>query len=186
MTLEMVVPFKYAFADEQPRTAVAVRAQKNLNLVLIENGKRRAREVLTSFGEALAATGIAAQHTVETKSMATPMLAADVERFTDADVVVLGVGDCGGCSSSAALDAIEFRKHGVFAVVIASTPFEYVVSMIAKQNGAPDLPYLLIEHPIWTRDEDWITARSGELATAFAELLTDRATDAPEISVKAS
>jgi hypothetical protein len=173
--IEMLVPFK-VFPEPGPKQAMPTPKAENLRLALIDNGKRRAQDVLTRFGNALSSTSVISHSFIYTKTSGMPMQAEEVERIrAAADLVVLGVGDCGGCSSCASLDAIEFLNSGVYAVVIASKPFEYVVNMTARQRGVYSLPYLLIDHPIWTRDDEWIDSRASELASAFLASLPDRA-----------
>jgi hypothetical protein len=165
--IEMLVPFKLS-PELEPKQAMPTLKAGNLRLALIDNGKRRARDVLTRFGAALSSASVISHSFMYTKASGMPMAIGEVERIrAAADLVVLGVGDCGGCSSCAALDAIEFLNNGVYAVVIASKPFEYVVNTTAKQRGVHSLPYLLIDHPIWTRDDEWIDSRASELASAF-------------------
>jgi hypothetical protein len=173
--IEMLVPFKLS-PEPGPEQAMPALKAENLRLALIDNGKRRARDILTRFGAALGSANVISHSFIYTKSSGMPMATAEVERIrAAADLAVLGVGDCGGCSSCAALDAIEFLNNGVYAVVIASKPFEYVVNTTAKQRGVYSLPYLLIDHPIWTRDDEWIDNRASELAAAFLDSLPDSA-----------
>jgi hypothetical protein len=172
--IEMLVPFKL-FPEPGPEQAMPTLIAGNLRLALIDNGKRRAQDVLTRLGAALSSANVISHSFIYTKTSGMPMATEEVERIrAAADLVVLGVGDCGGCSSCAALDAIEFLNNGVYAVVIASKPFEYVVNTTAKQCGVYSLPYLLIDHPIWTRDDEWIDSKASELASAFLASLRDR------------
>ena len=39
--------------------------------------------------------------------------------------------------------------------------------MTAVNLGVPEFPYLVMEHPIWTRDQAWIEAAAGKLAEAM-------------------
>jgi hypothetical protein len=183
--IEMLVPFKLS-PEPEPKQAMPTLKAGNLRLALIDNGKRRAQDVLTRFGAALSSASVISHSFMYTKASGMPMAIGEVERIrAAADLVVLGVGDCGGCSSCAALDAIEFLNNGVYAVVIASKPFEYVVSTTAKQRGVYSLPYLLIDHPIWTRDNEWIDSRASELASAFLASLPYRAkVPLPEIGAE--
>jgi hypothetical protein len=171
--IEMLVPFKLS-PEPEPKQAMPTLKAGNLRLALIDNGKRRAQDVLTRFGAALSSASVISHSFMYTKASGMPMSIGEVECIrAAADLVVLGVGDCGGCSSCAALDAIEFLNNGVYAVVIASKPFEYVVNTTAKQRGVYSLPYLLIDHPIWTRDDEWIDSRASELASAFLASLPE-------------
>lgn len=42
----------------------------------------------------------------------------------------------------------ELRKRGLHAAVICSTPFERLGQTQARVFGTPDLPLLMIQHPL--------------------------------------
>jgi hypothetical protein len=164
MTIKMLVPFKLSSDVECYATPLGLFVERP-TLALIDNGKMRAKDLLTKIGDILKAREKIASYFVHTKTGVAPMESDEVERVRNtADLVVVGVGDCGGCSSCAVLDAVEFLNQGTLALVIASKPFEYVVNVTARERNASGLEYGLVDHPVYTRDDDWIAAAAGRLA----------------------
>ena len=58
----------------------------------------------------------------------------------------------------------ELRKRGLVTAVVCSTAFRKLGETQAKIFGVPDLPLLVIEHPLGGLDIDSVKARA-EVAT---------------------
>jgi hypothetical protein len=56
----------------------------------------------------------------------------------------------------------ELRKRGLRTGVICSTPFEKLGQAQAKVFGAPDLPLVMIEHPLGGIQIDAVRARAQQ------------------------
>ncbi len=186
MTLQMVVPFDY-------RQGVAARAidrrppAQRPVLGLVDNGKIRAKDLLVALADELVGRADVCDPFVYTKSDPVPLRPEQVEAVVDrAGVVIVGVGDCGGCSSSSAIDALKFVERGIPTAVVATTPFQYVVDAVQRRLGLEGLSCLYVDHPIWTRDAEWFQANAQRLAAAFSTYLADFTRPAPARSDSAS
>ena len=67
----------------------------------------------------------------------------------------------------------ELRKRGLITAVICSTPFEKLGRAQAKVLGVPDLPLVMIQHPLGGLAIDDVKARAEQAAPAVIELLRD-------------
>lgn len=47
----------------------------------------------------------------------------------------------------------------------------WLAGVTAVNAGLPQFPVVIIDHPIWTRDEAWIEAAAAPLAAALAAKL---------------
>ena len=56
----------------------------------------------------------------------------------------------------------ELRKRGLRTGVICSTPFEKLGQAQAKVFGAPDLPLVMIQHPLGGIQIDEVRARAQQ------------------------
>ncbi len=65
----------------------------------------------------------------------------------------------------------ELRKRGLTAVVICSTPFEKLGRAQARVFGVPDLPLLVIQHPLGGIDLDGVRARAQQASAAVVDVL---------------
>jgi hypothetical protein len=66
---------------------------------------------------------------------------------------------------------VELAKRGVFPVLVCSKPFEQLARMQAARLGQPDLPLIVIEHPLGGLALDKVRERAEALAASFIGLL---------------
>jgi hypothetical protein len=57
-----------------------------------------------------------------------------------------------------------FSQDGVPATVVVTTPFERLAKSSAVANGVPGFEIMVIDHPVWTRDQVWMDAEADRLA----------------------
>jgi hypothetical protein len=67
----------------------------------------------------------------------------------------------------------ELRKRGLITAVICSTPFEKLGRAQAKVLGVPDLPLVMIQHPLGGLAIDDVKARAEQATPAVIGLLRD-------------
>jgi hypothetical protein len=164
----MIVPFDYAQETVERHVARVMTAEKPVT-ALIDNGKFRAKDLLMAIGAALASSGTVADTFVYTKSEPVPLRPEQVDEVLSwAQAVIVGVGDCGGCSSCSAMDALAFVERGIPAAVVATYPFQKVIEAATRRTGLTGLSSLYVEHPVWTRDEQWFTQNAQRLAGLFS------------------
>jgi len=63
---------------------------------------------------------------------------------------------------------------GLPSALVISTPFQTLARITSKNLGHPDHPVLVLEHPIWTRDQEWIDAQVGKLIDPLLKLIGGR------------
>jgi len=66
---------------------------------------------------------------------------------------------------------VELDKRGVFAALVCSTPFEQLARMLAARLGMPDLPLMVIQHPLGGLAPEKVGERADALAASCIELL---------------
>ena len=67
----------------------------------------------------------------------------------------------------------ELRKRGLAVAVICSTPFEKLGRVQACVLGVPDLPLVMIQHPLGGLGIDDVRARAGQATPAVVDLLRE-------------
>jgi hypothetical protein len=65
----------------------------------------------------------------------------------------------------------ELRKRGLVTAVICSTPFEKLGRAQARVLGVPDLPLVVIEHPLGGLGMDDVRTRAAQAMPAVIDLL---------------
>ena len=65
----------------------------------------------------------------------------------------------------------ELRKRGLITAVICSTPFEKLGRAQAKVLGVPDLPIVMIQHPLGGLAIEDVRARADQATPAVIDLL---------------
>ena len=69
----------------------------------------------------------------------------------------------------------EIRKRGRLAAVVCSTAFQKLGEAQAKIFGVPDLPLLVIQHPLGGLDIDSVKARAEVATPQFVQLIKEHA-----------
>ena len=69
---------------------------------------------------------------------------------------------------------IEVRRRGVPSAVICSTPFLQLGRTQSRVLGVPDLPLIVIEHPLGGISMDDVKARADAALPRLLEMLRER------------
>ena len=72
---------------------------------------------------------------------------AELSRF---DLVIVGVGDCGSCTTWNIQDAVNLTNAGATAVAVVSDAFMPIAKAIAASLGRADLRMIPVPHPFGT------------------------------------
>jgi hypothetical protein len=64
------------------------------------------------------------------------------------DAVILANGDCGACSTSGIVNAIELEKRGIPALLVSTPPFTDAVKTSASLRGMPAIRWAVVDHPV--------------------------------------
>jgi hypothetical protein len=66
---------------------------------------------------------------------------------------------------------VELRKRGLVTAVICSDPFVKLGMNQARVFGVPDLPLIVIPHPLGGMDLDAVKARAGVATPQLVDLI---------------
>ena len=69
----------------------------------------------------------------------------------------------------------ELRKRGLVTAVVCSTAFKKLGETQAKIFGVPDLPLLVIQHPLGGLDIDSVKGRAEVATPQFVQLIKEHA-----------
>lgn len=67
----------------------------------------------------------------------------------------------------------ELRKRGLVTAVVCSTAFKKLGETQAKIFGVPDLPLLVIPHPLGGLDLESVKGRAGVATPQLVELIRE-------------
>lgn len=154
-TIELVSP---ELQDAPPPAGLRPAPRRTLGpdarLVLIDNGKPRAKDLLLMIAERMREGGYRNVR-VLSKSSASAVLddAQVAELAASADAVIAGLGDCGACSACSLADAIRMEAAGVPATVVISDVFIAHVASFAKTLGMPGYHSAVVPHPVSSKDD---------------------------------
>jgi hypothetical protein len=70
---------------------------------------------------------------------------------------------------------IEVRRRGIPSAVICSEPFVQLGRTQSKVLGVPDLPLIVIQHPLGGLAMDEVKARADSALAQLLEVLRERA-----------
>ncbi len=76
------------------------------------------------------------------------------------DAVIMANGDCGACSTSGIVNAIELEKRGIPAMLVTTPPFLDAVKTSASLRGMPLIRWAVIDHPVASLMEDELRTRA--------------------------
>ncbi len=77
---------------------------------------------------------------------ASPELVDEVAKETA--VCISLIGHCGSCTSGTVRDAINLARRGNPSVALATEMFEQHAAFIAAAAGMPDVPMVVLPHPV--------------------------------------
>lgn len=136
-------------------------------LTLFDNTKPGADVILDYLGYNLEKPDI-----IRVKKPAgAPATQNQLEKAAMGEVVILGLGDCGSCSSWVILDAIRLEKLGVPTISICSTSFSDFSRELAKAHGAEKLSIVEVKHPIAGTSVSEIQEKTSLILPLIRELL---------------
>ena len=172
-TVELVSP---ELPDEQPPVGRRLAPRPGLGagtwLTLIDNGKPRARELLSMIAECLRArSGLASVRIVSKGSASRVIDDAEVADIASgSDAVIAGLGDCGACSACSLADAIRMETAGVPSTVLISDVFTGHVAAFAVTMGMPGYHSAVVPHPVSVKND----AQLAKLATAVTAQIAEQ------------
>ncbi len=128
----------------------------NINVIsLLDNTKPGADLVLLFMEENLDGK----QFIHVEKPAGAPATTNQLQKASEADLVIIALGDCGSCSSWVILDAIRLEKMGIPTISICSEVFADFARKLAISHGAVDLRIFSVDHPIAGLSKEEIDAK---------------------------
>jgi hypothetical protein len=140
-------------------------------ITIVDNGKPGSRHLLRGVQKGLEAQGIT-RFVARPKNMASRPHPEFDDVASKAEALVLALGDCGSCTSGSILDCANFERRGVPTVTIVSQLFEVVSGFEAASQGLPDLPIVVVPHPVATRSPEELELVGMSIADQIAKALT--------------
>jgi Fe-S cluster biogenesis protein NfuA len=93
-------------------------------------------------------------------------------RFIDGlDVAVVGLGNCGSCTSWTIKDAVAAADSGCATVAVVTAEFEGLGRALAAQYGRPNLRLVVLPYPLDTRPEHEVRDLARERFVGLTETL---------------
>jgi hypothetical protein len=98
--------------------------------------------------------------------------AEQVDRLVSScDAVVVGIGTCGSCSRWVVHDAIALERRGVPTVSLFTKVFEPLARTVSASDGMPDLPLVILPHPLNPLPDQEIHRIAGDSVTLITDAL---------------
>lgn len=88
------------------------------------------------------------------------------------DAVILANGDCGACSTSGIVNAIELEKRGIPTLLVSTPPFIDAVKTSAALCGMPAIRWALVDHPVASLTQADLRRRAVDAARQAPGILT--------------
>ena len=175
-TLSRTIRVHRPVVENEPVAPVDLAARAPLpegaRLLLVDNGKPRARDLLAMLGEEMRRLlPLGSVEMISKPSAAYPLGDEEASELAkSADLVVAGLGDCSACSACSLHDALLFERAGVPATVLITDVFVSHVARFAVNLGAPGYHSLVVPHPAATKTDDQL----GRLALSVAPAARDQ------------
>lgn len=168
--VEVVIPEPTELPADLARRAPRIAPGPRGRLVLVDNGKPRARALLTLIADDLRIRLGIADVVLHSKASAAKPLTDDESRrlVSGAALMIAALGDCGACSACSVNDAIQFERLGVPAVAVITEPFQSLVARFAVRLGLPDVTTTVLPHPVASRSEEQLATFAHRVAAAVA------------------
>jgi hypothetical protein len=144
----------------------------NAKIGLLDNSKAGARVITdTLFDHVNESNPDSGPVRVRKLHASLPMSDEAHQELTGTDLVFVGLGDCGSCTSWAIHDAVAIESSGTPTIAVCTTPFELFARAQATVLGFPDLRILVLEHPIAELTDEEVAAKTAQGFDSFDGLL---------------
>ena len=122
-----------------------------------------------ALSQRLPGVGVRVWNKLDPSTPAPPELIDEVAKETA--VCISLIGHCGSCTSGTVRDAINLARRGNPSVALATEMFEQHAAFIATAAGIPDIPVVVLPHPVagtGAKNFKAVSApASGEILAAF-------------------
>lgn len=158
---------------EPVRLAPRGELPENATLLLVDNGKAKAKNLLLHLAEELKQRMSIGAVEVVSKPGAGYVIEDEqvAELAPRVDLVIAGLGDCGACSACSLQDALAFERAGVPSTVLITEVFISNIARFADSLGCPGYHSLVVPHPAATKSDEQLRLFAGSIADAAMEQL---------------
>lgn len=159
---------------EALQLAARPESLKGRTVALVDNGKQNAGVFVGQLADELVNRYGVAEVLIRKKPIATVESPSELlqELHDRADVVVIGVGDCGSCSAASVADGVALERLGTPTSVVCTASFKATADAMASLKGADGYRYATCEHPVAGLDAEGIHGRVESVLDDVVDLLT--------------
>lgn len=186
-SIELLVPI---VPEEAPPADLTMAARRPLaegaRLTLIDNGKPKAKELLSMIADGLQRHFPIAHVELFAKGSASRVIDdAEIAALAESsDMVIAGLGDCGACSACSLGDALKMEGAGIPSTVLISDVFVGHIASFAVTMGMPGYHTAVVPHPVSSKDDDQLAVYAASVVDVIAGQLTGstETADTPEFA----
>jgi hypothetical protein len=177
-TLSRTIRVHRPVAASEPAAPVELaprgRVVEGARLLLVDNGKPRARDLLGMLADQIQTLlPIGSVELISKPSAASPLADDEAAEIAErADLAITGLGDCGACSACSLHDALLLERAGVPSTVLITDVFVSHVARFAVNLGAPGYHSLVVPHPAATKSDDDLRRLARSVAPAARDQLS--------------
>jgi len=173
--IEIMVP---EIPDAPPPAGIHLAKRRplpeNARITMINNGKPKAKELMSMITEGLRARFPIGSVGIFSKGTASRVIDEDeiASIAASSDAVIAGLGDCGACSACSLGDAIKMEIAGVPSTVLISDVFIGNVASFAITMGMPGYHSAVVPHPVSSKDDAQLAIYAAAVVDQVALQLT--------------
>ena len=160
-------------AEGALQPAIRPESLKGMTVGLLDNGKQNAGRFVEELGKVLVERYGVGRVVLRKKPVATVDAPAQLldDLHHAAELVVIGVGDCGSCSAAAIADGIALERLGTPTAVVCTESFTATADAMAVIRGAAGYRHATVAHPMAGLPFEKVRARAEGVADEVASLL---------------
>lgn len=173
--IEIMVPeLVDAPAPEGIRLAGRYPLSANARITLIDNGKPKAKELMSMITDGLSERFPIGSVEIFSKGSASRVIDEDevASIAVSSDAVIAGLGDCGACSACSLGDAIKMEIAGVPSTVLISDVFIGHIASFAVTMGMPGYHSAVVPHPVSSKVDAQLAIYAAAVIDQVALQLT--------------
>lgn len=173
--IEILVP---ELEDEPPPPGVRLAERRPLpegaRITLIDNGKPKAKELLSMIADGLRQRVSIGHVEIFAKGSASRVIDEDevAAIAASSDAVIAGLGDCGACSACSLGDAIKMEMAGIPSTVLISDVFIGNIASFAVTMGMPGYHSAVVPHPVSSKSDEQLATYAASVVDQVLRQLT--------------
>ena len=177
MTITVCNPVQEAVVD-RVESAERLGSLDGRVLGLYTNEKLNATALLDLIGERLGNQFDLAGVIRGTYPVSRAMGPGEWQDTEKCDAIVLAIGDCGSCSSSGMMNAIQLERAGIPTLLVSTPPFAGVCKAMKELGGMPQLEWAIVPHPVGSATEEELADRADQAVKQFHQIVLADSTGA--------